>query len=251
MKLQEVFDQLTYGELSQLSIGGGQAGVIDPSNYSRVLAHVNLGLTALYKRFNLKQGRITVELDPARVEYPLIAKFAVTTKASKEPVRYIKDTSTSPFKADILKIERVLGDSGFEYNLNMVDDKLSIVTPTSTTLRVPKDILVPPDDLPQEMRTANLEILYRANHPQMMIDTEEMDEDDIAAIELELPDTHLEPLLLFVAARAHSPIGMQQEGAAGINWFQRYEASCMEIENKGLRVDEDSQQNKLQRNGWA
>ena len=44
MTLQEIFDQLTYGELSQLSMGGSEAGIIDESNYSRILVHVNLGL---------------------------------------------------------------------------------------------------------------------------------------------------------------------------------------------------------------
>lgn len=251
MKLQEVFNQLTYGELSQLSIGGGEAGVIDPSNYNRVLAHINLGLTALYKRFNLKQGRITVELDPARTEYPLNNRFAVSNRNSKEVNRYIKDTSAVPFKGDILKVERVLAESGFEFNLNMVDDKLAMATPTASVLRVPQAILVPPDDLPQEMRTSTLEITYRANHPLMVIDLEDMDADDVAAIELELPDTHLEPLLLFVAARAHTPLGMQQEGGAGNNWFQKYEMACQEIEDRGLRVDTDSQADRLTRNGWA
>ena len=53
MKLKEVFDQLTYGELSQLSIGGQAQGEITEENYARVVAHVNLGLSAIYKRFHL------------------------------------------------------------------------------------------------------------------------------------------------------------------------------------------------------
>lgn len=48
MNLQEVFDQLSVGELSMLSVGGNDQGVIDESNWDKVLPHINLGLTALY-----------------------------------------------------------------------------------------------------------------------------------------------------------------------------------------------------------
>jgi hypothetical protein len=250
MKLQEVFDQLTYGELSQLSIGGGEAGVIDPANYNRVLAHVNLGLTALYKRFTLKQGRIQIQLDVNRAEYPLLSKYAVSSRTSREATgnRFIKDSTAAPFKDDLLKVEKVLGSSGWEYNLNMEDDKLSMMTPTASVLRVPQDILVPPNDLPDAMKTTTLDVLYRANHPIIIPEGTDLDPE---TIELELPYTHLQPLLLFVAARAHAPIGMQQEAAAGNNFMQMYELACQEIDNKGLRVDKDSQADRLTRNGWV
>ena len=250
MKLQEVFDQLTYGELSALSIGGGEAGVISPANYDRVLAHVNLGLTALYKRFPLKQGRFRIQLDTARTDYPLSSKYAVSSKTSKEPTanRFIKDTLAVPFKDDIHKVERVLGSTGWEYNLNMVDDKLSMLTPTATVLRVPQDILVPPDDLPDDMRTSTLDVVYRANHPIIAPIGTDLEPD---TVELELPYSHLEALLLFVAARAHTAVGMSDQGNTGNTYLQKYELECQEIENLGLRVDQASQTDRIRRNGWA
>lgn len=42
MNLKEIFDQLTYGELSQISIGGGAAGQIRPEDYAKLVAHTNL-----------------------------------------------------------------------------------------------------------------------------------------------------------------------------------------------------------------
>lgn len=248
MKLQEVFDQLTYGELSQLSIGGGEAGMIAPVAYDRVLAHVNLGLATLYKRFLLKEGRITLQLSPVQEEYKLLSKYAVSSKTSKEPVRYIKDSAASPFKDDIIKVERVLGDTGWEYNLNNMDDKLGMVTPTATVLRVPKDILIPPNDLPEDMRTANLELVYRAAHPAITPEGVDLEPD---MVELELPYTHLEPLLLFIASRVHTPTGMMNETNMGNTYFARYEAACQQLENAGLLLDRASQTNRLERGGWV
>ena len=248
MKLQEIFNQLTYGELSQLSIGGGEAGAIAPANYDRVLAHINLALTALYKRFPLKENRVMIELQPGRLTYPVHSKYAVNGRNSREPVRYIKDTVAEPFRDDIHKIERVYSSSGLEFGLNDLEDPLSMHTPTATVLRVPANIVTPPVDLDEQLRTATLEVVYRANHAIIVGDGVDLDPE---AVEVELPYSHLEPLLYFVAARVHTPTGMSNETNMGNTYAAKYEQSCMEIETRNLRVDNVSQPDRLTRNGWV
>lgn len=248
MKLNEIFDQLTYGELSQLSIGGGAQGTLRPEDYNKVVAHVNLGLTALYKRFNLKEGRFTLTLQPGQTTYPINSKYAVSNRKSREAVRFITDTTAEPFLDDILKIERCYSDSGFEFGLNNVDNPLAILTPTATTVRVPAIIVAKDFSLADEMKTDTLEFFYRANARQIVADGTDLEPE---SVEVELPYTHLEPLLLFVASRVHTPGGITGEFNAGNNYFAKYEASCQELEAKNLRVDQDSQPNKLERNGWV
>lgn len=247
MKLKEIFDQLTYGELSQLAIGGSEAGAIGPANYDRVLAHVNLGLTALHKRFNLKEGRLTVELQSGRTLYPINSSFAVTGR-SREAVRYIKDSTAAPFKDDIHKIERVYLDNGGELSLNDEGDMYSAFTPSATMLRVYKDLVDNPPQFPDELKTKNLEIVYRANHRLLMTDDGDLEPD---LVEVDLPYSHLEPLLLFIASRMHTPMGMQSEGAAGNNFYQKYELSCQEIETRNLRIDQVSQPDRLHSRGFV
>lgn len=70
MKLIEIFNQLTFGELAQLSMGGMDAGEINDKNYDAVLSHINLGLTALHKRFPLKEGRLVVALQQEGIPIP-------------------------------------------------------------------------------------------------------------------------------------------------------------------------------------
>lgn len=248
MNLQEVFDQLTHGELSQLSIGGNEAGLINPANYNRLVPHVNLGLTQLYKRFSLKEGRLTLELQSNRTVYPIHSKYAVSSRSSREPVRYIKDSLAAPFKDDIHKIEKVVASSGYEFSLNDESDEYGMFTPSATVLRVPLDVAEQSMDLPDEIKTTLVEVVYRANHPLIIADGADLEPE---LIELELPYSHLEPLLLFIASRVHTPTGMTNEANLGNTYSAKYEAACQLLEFKGLQVDQGSQNSRLERNGWV
>lgn len=248
MNLQEVFDQLTHGELSQLSIGGNEAGIINPANYNRLVPHVNLGLTQLYKRFPLKEGRLTLELQSDRTVYPIHSKYAVSSRSSREPVRYIKDSLAVPFKDDIHKIEKVLTSSGYEFSLNDEGEEYSLFTPSATVLRVPLDVVDQVLDLPDELKTTLVEVVYRANHPLIIADGADLEPD---VIELELPYSHLEPLLLFIASRVHTPTGMTNEANLGNTYATKYEAACQLLETVNLRVDQGGQADRLHRNGWV
>lgn len=248
MKLQEVFDQLTHGELSQLSIGGNEAGVIAPANYNRLVPHVNLGLTALYKRFPLKEGRLILELQSGRTTYPIHSKYAVSSRTSREAVRYIKDSSAEAFKDDIHKIERVYTAKGFEFGLNDEADPYGMFTPSATVLRVPADVAAQVISLPDELKSPRVELVYRANHPLIVADGADLEPD---VIELELPYSHLEPLLLYIASRVHTPTGMTNETNMGNTYFAKYEASCQQLEAVNLRVDQGGQADRLHRNGWV
>jgi hypothetical protein len=248
MKLKEIFDQLTHGELSQLSIGGSDAGAIDPANYGKVLSHVNMGLTALYKRFPLKESRLTIELQTGMTTYPINSNFAVNSRRSRESVRFIKDLAVEPFKDDIHKIERVYTSTGYEMGLNDETDPFSVFTPTATVLRVPELVVAGSVDLPDELKTETLEVVYRANHP-IIVQGIGLFEPD--RIDVELPYSHLEALLFYVASRVHTPTGMTNETNMGNTYYQKYEASCQQLEVSNLRVDQGSQNSRLYRNGWV
>ena len=248
MKLQYVLDQLAVGEFSQLSIGGLGQGVVAEGNWDKIIPHINLGLTALYNRFNLKENRITLLLQQGVNTYPITSAYAEHNRKSREPVRYLKDSEAYPFEDDIQKIERVLTDAGYELGLNDLADPVSVFTPTATTLRVP-DILVEGSvDLPDYLNTGNLVLVYRASHPQIV---QGIGYFDPSRVTLELPMSHLTPLLYFVASRVHNPIGMSNEFHAGNSYYAKYEAACRELEGQNLQVDRGSSNTRLERNGWV
>ena len=233
MKLQEVFDQLSAGEFSQLSIGGADAGVIDSTNYAKVLNHVNLGLAALYKRFNLKEGSLILQLQDEQTLYKLNSAYAVTGVGT-EPIRYILDSVSDPFVDDIIKVEKVVTDLDEPLVLNDASNPLSVTTPSQLTLRVPLDVV-----------GSKLTVVYRASHVKLVATGLNPN-----TTEVTLPDTHLDALLLYIASRVHAPVGMGNEFNASNGYYARYEQACAQLEGKGLQVDIGESNTRAQRGGW-
>lgn len=248
MKLQDIFNQLTAGEFSQLSIGGQDQGVINEANYATVVAHVNLALASLYRRFHLKEGRIKLALQPGLQAYQLKSDFAVSSRRSREPVRYILDSVADPFHDDIIKVQQVLTDRDLELPLNDAADALSCMTPRLNTLTVPKAIAVQGADTPTWLRTNNLTVVYRAAHPAITIGIGLFDPN---RVDIELPYSHLEALLFFVASRVNNPVGMSNEFHAGNNYAAKYESACRELEALNLEQDQGGTNTRAQQKGFV
>lgn len=236
MKLQEIFEQLAYGELSQIRIGQNDEGEVDETGYPTLVAHINLGLTTLYKRFPLKEGRLTLQLFLNRVTYPLTLAYAESNAASGE-IKHILDAA-EPFQDDILKVERVYTLDMSELGLNDESNLNSVFTPSAQILRVPTEIT----SIHEELL-----VVYRANHPILKLVGGYIDP---LVTEVELPYSHLEALLYFVASRTHNPIGMVNEFHAGNSWAAKFEQECQKLEQYNLRVDQGTQWNRLNANGW-
>lgn len=267
MNLQEVFDQLTFGELSMLKIGGDETGAIGENDYQKIVGSINLGLTAIFKRFSLKEGRLTLELVPGQTLYPLAGKFAHTREAVRQgsvsyemdgipPIvdndnpylpQFIVDTALNPFMDDVLKVEKVKTISGYEMNINVANDEYSIMTPSLTTIEVPQKVLDQGPDLPSELRGNRLTVFYQANHPKILV----KEDFDPKWVELLLPESHLQALLYFVASRLYNPIGMMNEFNMGNNWYSKYELECQRLENEGLSVNQSNKEDNFRRNGWV
>lgn len=236
MKLSEVFSQLAFGELSQLGLASENLGSINAVNYAQIVAHTNMGLSALYKRFPLKEGRVGITLEAGRTLYPL---------TTNEDVVFIE--YDGEFLDDILKIESVVTPDGIALALNDRSNPLSCLTPSAAVLRVPLAIVNKEISVPVTLLVDSLEIGYRASHPIIKY-TATMDPD---RIEVDLSYSYLEPLLLFIASRVHNPIGMVNEFNAGNNYAAKYEAACKQLEISNVLVDQGSNNTKAERNGWV
>lgn len=245
MLLKEIFDQLANGELSQLSIGGATAGEISATNYTKVLSHVTLGLTALYKRFPLKEGQLIMQPVAGQTLYEMATKYAVSS-AVVVPYKHILDSIGYPFLGDILKIERVITEDGYEMPLNDKSDPYTLITPTLSSVRISEDIVNVAVDLPEYLKSTTLQVNYRANHPK--IEAEDVDPE---YVEVELPDAYLEALLYYIASRVNNPIGMTGEFNAGNNYSAKFERACQQLEQENLKIDQSSQNSRAASNGWV
>jgi hypothetical protein len=239
MKLSEVFTQLAYGELSQLAVVNEDGDGIATTKQGQIVAHVNLGLAALYKRFLLKEGRVSIQLVQGVSTYPL---------NSESDTVFIESVDSPEFLNDVFKVERVYTEGGVEFSLNDESDPYSCTTPSLNTLKIPYTVVNQTEGLPEDLKTSTVDVVYRANHPKIVYTGANFNP---ARVEVELPMSHLEALLLYVASRVNNPIGMVNEFNAGNNFYAKYEKACMDLEIQNIRVDQGKQSNRLVSNGWV
>jgi len=234
MLLSEIFEYLTFGELSHLSIGGIDAGTIDVGDYPRIIANVNLGMIELHKRFNLKVREVPLQLYDQITMYNLHTDYAESNTESLQPIKYITDGAlVHPFSDDILLITHVYNEIGEELPLNDLDEDYSVFTPTPITLQVP--------DSSNENALA---IVYRAQPVKIPMDTA-----DATSVEIELPDQFTEALLAYVAWRIFAPLNVGERAEAN-SYYAKFESAVALIKDLGmLNIDNNANQ-KFGDNGW-
>jgi len=235
MRLSEVFDYLSQGELAHLDLGGNTSGDIDTDNYTKVITNLNLALAELHKRFPVKVRELVLRQQDHIAEYNLNAKHAVTnpygTDDSQYP-KYIDDSAYSPFTDDILIIEAVFNELGEEVPLNDENKIWSVFTTSPTTLAIPY-----PDS------NNALFIQYRA--APVKIPTTVVDP---STVEIDLPVQYAEALLNYVAHRIFSSMNMNSPEAT--NYYSKFEASCKMLENTGMTQRSNPTNMRLENNGW-
>lgn len=242
MKLSEIFDHLQYGELSNLGLVDKVTGVIPESVYPKILSSVNLGVLDLHKRFVLKKGYLRIKLEEGRTMYPLKSVHQIGNKAPAGTVQFILNDGVK-YADDLLKVEKVTTEKGFVLGLNNQSCVRSVSTPQDNVLYVP-------GQLQRELRPKPeiLTVEYRMTSKPLKICEDSFDP---LCVNVELPDTHLQALLYFVASRANNPIGFSQSTMhEGNNYNTKYENECIMLDALNFRVDEVAVNHRAGRNGW-
>lgn len=259
MTLQDLFDELTYGELSQLATGGRYPDdpdsdpEIPEKDRPGIIRHINTALTAIYTRFRLHEKTVFVQLTPGKLSYVLDKQFVISNTSSGAPLKYLVDSEDDRFDNSLIKVEKVsvlrtaLGfpeDPRRQYqvlDLNQPTNPYAIRTPSLKTLLVPEDFGLQTDE------PVKLKVDYRARHPTIDFDLA------VAApiaVEIELPATHLQALLFHVASRIMNPTGMVEEFHSGNSWYAKYEGECARLESEGVQIDNHGENTNFQRQGF-
>lgn len=234
MKLQQIFNQLSHGELSQYFMGGVDAAGIHDGKFMDIIPHINLALVDLYTRFPLRVDEVVIQQHDQIQVYYLDSKYAETNQASPEPIKYIIDSSFQPFTDNVLKIEKVFNETGQELFLNDRDEYYSVHTPAYNAVQIP---------YPEKENQLIIE--YRAG--PVLVPLEEVDPDiyDVA-----LPPTLLEHLLLYIGGRVFSTRD-NDEFHTSKNFYKRYEEACLRYETVGINLMDNTLNTKLEKARWV
>jgi hypothetical protein len=103
-------------------------------------------------------------------------------------------------------------------------------------------------DRPDYLKTSELEVFYRATHPQIV---KPIGYFDPSRVEVQLPRVYLQALLLYVAARVLAPVGLGQEFYSGSVYSQKYEQECARLASANVEIDTAVQNTRAERNGWV
>lgn len=236
MQLSELFSYLTYGELANLKVGGKDEGGIHPTYSNEVISYINQGLTDLHTRFDLKTNECIVQLIEEVTRYHLTSAHAYSNMESEEPYKYIDDFGQYPFEDDIIRIEQVFNEIGQELIFNSEDPECTVFAPQYNVLQVTN----PEDD-------NAISVVYKADHAPISLENHA----DPSSISIDIPSSLIDPLCMFVAAKAHNAVGTPESINSGFTKMQQYEATCLGIEIRGVINTNTYINNRLSSNGWV
>tara|TARA_R110002012_G_scaffold318308_1_gene536421 strand:- start:65822 stop:66535 length:714 start_codon:yes stop_codon:yes gene_type:complete len=237
MKLSEFFELLEYGELANLTLSGGidDAKEIRVQDYSTLITHLNLALSDLHTKFNLKERELAIQQYETIAYYTISSEFALTNTTSTEPIKYIADTEANPYTDDLIRVNAVFDEGGNELPINDEHRSSSVFLNAYNVLQIPY-----PDN-------ANaVFVMYRANHAKLNASIPDLD------AEVDVPTYCVEALLSYVASRVHMQKTSQESQATAVNLMAKYNMLCDQIELRNvLHTSPNNTNLKLGGNGWV
>lgn len=245
MNVEQFFESLSFGELSNLKIGMEGAGSIDPVSQSKVAKFTNHALTQIHSRLPHNRNYVKIRLMETRKKYPLtILHAASDTDVGNTADRFIIDTVEDPFAGNLLKILSVkepddptttLVDETKQLTLNDRGSELSVETLRYDTLYFAE---------PEQDKELLVEYQYK--HTPISVGTIVLSEEiDIAPV-LE------EALELKVAARIYSTMNGEENTAKAARLNQEFESAIALVkQNDLLQLSSSEAHSKLIDRGFV
>lgn len=139
MNVTDLFTQLSYGELSNLSIGSEGSGEIEETKQPRILSYTNEGLLRLYSKFILRENDLVLQQHMHITEYFLQKQFALLSPPTSDPldVKYILDYEANPFEDDLIRVLKLTNTENRKIPLNDSEHRDSFFTPQPNVLQIP------------------------------------------------------------------------------------------------------------------
>lgn len=242
LTVEKLFRDLSFGELSNLSLGSDGTGTIDESQYPKLIQYTNEAMRRLHGKFLLKENDILVEQKAHITNYHLRTKYAESAGA-EVPYRYIKDLPGEPFTDDVVKVIAVYRADGYRYPLNDAGQMDSLFTPSPTILQVPK----PYEGLAMSVH-------YQAYHTPLADgqDGRGVTSQQILDQWIELTPMLHGALQSYVAGKVFSHMGGQENMLKSQEHMANYEAICAEVMMNDLVTQTfDTTTDKLEQKGFV
>lgn len=232
MNLSDYLTELSYKELSNLSLSDSGSGTIKFEKIPFVVSCINEALLRLYSKFMLKEGSLIIELRKWLSEYNLNSAYAYSNTLSID--KYIVD-GDHPFTDDLIKVLEVSDRYGRNVPLNNASNSMSVFTPRPDVLQVPNPSLY----------GGLLSLIYQARHPVLNFEQNPNQE-------IELPASLMGALSAYVAYSVYNCINTEEATNAAQKYMQMYVALIQETTETDTMNTSISQDNsRFLKNGWC
>lgn len=105
MNVGDLFQDLSFGELRNLYLGGEGTGSIIEGDQPRIIYYTNRALTHLFSRFTVKRTFVNLVAVGGRSVYHILPKHAVSdTDPGNAAIRFLEDDLEDPFESGLIKI---------------------------------------------------------------------------------------------------------------------------------------------------
>lgn len=210
--LGDVFRDLSYGNLSNLAIGGEGKGAIPETHQERILALVNQGVTKLSGRFVVREESLLLRATKDQLEYDLIPERADSNLDAGS--KYIIDTAQDPFDEEIMNVLIVIDENGDELVIDNREVSGSVMV-KGTHLKFSE---VDEDEV--------FEIIYQPK-PKLLESVE-------ASQPIILPEALYEALEAYVGYRVMAPMNGVEHKVRSDDLKMTFEMICNDALDKGL-----------------
>lgn len=231
MQVSDLFQKLSYGVFSNLSIGMDGAGNIAEDKKPKIVFYLNNALTQLHSRFNLKEDTLLIQQDGGIRLYSLTVEHALTN--ATVATKYIIDSEAKPFVGDLIKVLEVRDHHGCVLPLNDPESCRSVFTPQPEVIQVPSPVTGMP-----------LGVAYQARHIPVPAGDE--------TAEIVIPNSLEEALMAYIAYQQYRDLNTQESTAKAAEHLSLYEAMCSQVEARDLVNGSYSMTNsRFAKGGWV
>ena len=238
--LQDLFDELGYGELQELAIGKYLPDSDLMREYPGILTLINSGLTDLYSRFKIKEKEFDLHQRAGKSLYYLRAGHVGDPLAGDAEI-YIDGTGNDPVDGDIIRLLEAYDADGNEVHINSPQFPLDIFTPEVDIIKVA---------LPDSQEALKvISLIYQASYPKIVIG----DDPDPEAFALYFPLFLKKALRLYIAGSMFvgKASNAQEKGNLSSSFLYQYELECTKIESLGLVPQRGNSRANFESTGWV
>lgn len=233
MKLSELYEMLSYGELSNTAMAISGTGGIQEKDQPKIVAYANEALIRMHSSLILCERDVLIEMVEHITNYHFNKRFAVTQyDPNGVHYPYIRDLPEEPFKDDVIKVLAVYDSLGRKLVLNDIECNESLFTPQPRILQVPNPIA-----------GQALSVHYQAAHPVLSVLDQET--------EIDIPPVLHGALTAFIAGKVYAHMNTQESTTKGAEHLSTYQTIIDSVQlSDTVNISTTQTNTRFQKNGW-